>query len=112
MISLLIRVSLTLLVLNQVLTPAAALRSYKGDLSNERSEMKSFRNQQSAPYNVMSATIPNKPPKRGLGISAWGIIMVILGMIFAGLGVYYFSMCYPILCKKERKYNIIEVATV
>lgn len=45
--------------------------------------------------------------RRGLGISAWGIVTVIVTLILAGMGFYYFSMCYPILCKKSRKYDMI-----
>lgn len=50
--------------------------------------------------------------RRGLGISAWGIVTVIIMLILAGMGFYYFAMCYPILCKKTRKYDMIGLPTV
>lgn len=89
-----------------------ALRTYSGEKIKEKSEVRTYQNPQSSAYNRMSSNIPDHKPRRGLGISAWGIVFVILAMIFAGVCVYYFSMCYPILCKKERKYDKIEISTV
>ncbi|CAG4983925.1 unnamed protein product [Colias eurytheme] len=50
------------------------------------------------------------PAKRGLGISAWGLITVIISIILAMAGMYYFSICYPVMCKKSRKYDMIGLA--
>jgi hypothetical protein len=50
--------------------------------------------------------------RRGLGISAWGIVALVVTMILSGMGFYYFSICYPILCKKQRKYDMIGLPTV
>ncbi|CAH0389338.1 unnamed protein product [Bemisia tabaci] len=52
------------------------------------------------------------PPKKskGSGISAWALIGLILGAILSGVFVYYAMIFYPILCKKERKYDVMEVS--
>lgn len=49
---------------------------------------------------------------KGAGISAWGLVFLILSLILLGVFAYYFIIFYPILCKKERKYDRIELATV
>ncbi|XP_026474798.1 uncharacterized protein LOC113378480 [Ctenocephalides felis] len=48
---------------------------------------------------------PKFDGRRGLGFSAWGIIGIIVGGILAIMGIYYTSVFYPILCKKERRYD-------
>lgn len=49
---------------------------------------------------------------RGVGISAWGLVFLILSLILIGVSAYYFMIFYPILCKKERKYDRIELSAV
>lgn len=49
---------------------------------------------------------------KGIGISAWGLVFLILSVILIGVSAYYFMIFYPILCKKERKYDRIELTTV
>jgi hypothetical protein len=51
-------------------------------------------------------------PRRGIGLSAWGIIAVLAGGVFLCTGAYYAVLFYPILCKKERKYDIMELSSV
>uniref|UniRef100_A0A6M2E1T7 Putative product n=1 Tax=Xenopsylla cheopis TaxID=163159 RepID=A0A6M2E1T7_XENCH len=48
---------------------------------------------------------PKFDGRRGVGFSAWGIIGIIVGGILAIMGIYYTSVFYPILCKKERRYD-------
>ncbi|VVD02519.1 unnamed protein product [Leptidea sinapis] len=67
---------------------------------------------QKTPMNSSGASLPPNPSRRGLGISAWGIVTLIVSLILATAGLYYFSICYPILCKKSRKYDMIERTTV
>lgn len=43
----------------------------------------------------------------GARISAWGIITIIMLIIFVGVTVYYFFYCYPFVFSNERKYNIM-----
>lgn len=52
------------------------------------------------------------PPSRGLGISAWGIVILIVSLFLAGMGFYYFSMCYPAFCLKREKYGIMGSSSV
>lgn len=49
---------------------------------------------------------------KGTGLSAWGLIILIVCAILIGVGVYYVVIFYPLLCKKERKYDRIELTTV
>ncbi|GLH10052.1 hypothetical protein R5R35_004778 [Gryllus longicercus] len=46
------------------------------------------------------------------GLSAWGIVGIVLTVILCGVGVYYSFLFYPLLCKKERKYDVIELNAV
>jgi len=48
----------------------------------------------------------------GGGVGAWGYMAIILTVIGVGAGIYYFSLFYPILCKKEGKYDVMELSSV
>jgi hypothetical protein len=37
---------------------------------------------------------------------------IILTLCGIGIGIYYFSLFYPVLCKKERKYDVMELSSV
>lgn len=50
--------------------------------------------------------------RQGIGLSAWGIIGVLAGSLLLGTVLYYALLFYPILCKKERKYDIMELTSV
>lgn len=45
------------------------------------------------------------------GLSAWGIIVLILLVILLGMGGYYGILCYPIVCKHERMYDIMDAGS-
>lgn len=45
------------------------------------------------------------------GLSAWGIITIILLVILLGMGAYYGVLCYPIVCKHERMYDIMDAGS-
>uniref|UniRef100_A0A1B6KAI6 Uncharacterized protein n=1 Tax=Graphocephala atropunctata TaxID=36148 RepID=A0A1B6KAI6_9HEMI len=49
---------------------------------------------------------------RGMALSAWGIIAVMAGSLLLGTILYYTVLFYPILCKKERKYDIMDLTPV
>lgn len=40
-------------------------------------------------------------------ISAWGIISIVMFVIMIGAGAYWGFICYPLVCKKERNYNMM-----
>ncbi|XP_075210884.1 uncharacterized protein LOC142318206 isoform X2 [Lycorma delicatula] len=63
-------------------------------------------------YYALKAAPASSSSSRGLGISAWGIIAVILTAVIGGIAAYYVALFYPIVCKKERKYDIMELTTV
>jgi hypothetical protein len=48
----------------------------------------------------------------GGGLGAWGYMAIILTLIGVGVGIYYFTLFYPIVCKKERKYDVMELSSV
>lgn len=58
---------------------------------------------------IISATGKPLPTRRGLGISAWGIIAIIISAIMLVAGTYYFFIFYPLICKKERNYDVMEL---
>ncbi|XP_063395698.1 uncharacterized protein LOC134680503 [Cydia fagiglandana] len=106
MMSLFLRLTLLLLALN-ILLSCEAYGTYGG--SGKPVGGKPVKN----PMFVQGTTtgVPGQAASRGLGVSAWGIVVIILGVILGGMSFYYFSMCYPILCKKERKYDPIHIDT-
>lgn len=101
-------------VLNQLLSPCGAYGTSSGKGSSGKYGGKPYYNpMQPQAYTGTSAGIPGQTAtRRGLGISAWGIVVVILALILGGMGFYYFSICYPILCKKERNYDMIQLHSV
>lgn len=50
-------------------------------------------------------------PRTGPGISAWGLITIIMLIIVIGMGGYYGILCYPLICKEERNYDIMDAAS-
>ncbi|XP_003245489.1 uncharacterized protein LOC100572661 [Acyrthosiphon pisum] len=48
--------------------------------------------------------------KNSLLHSAWVIIAIVLTIIFGAIAVYYWVLFYPILCKKERKYDVMQMS--
>jgi flagellar basal body-associated protein FliL len=42
--------------------------------------------------------------------SAWVIIAIVLTIVFGAVAVYYWVLFYPILCKKERKYDVMQMS--
>lgn len=48
--------------------------------------------------------------KNSLLHSAWVIITIVLTIIFGAIAVYYWVLFYPILCKKERKYDVMQMS--
>lgn len=61
--------------------------------------------------NLGSDNIGAKSSK-GSGLSAWGIIGLIIAAIMLATSGYYAFVFYPYLCKKERNYDIIELSNV
>lgn len=50
-------------------------------------------------------------PRTGPTISAWGLITIIMLIIVIGMGGYYGILCYPLICKEERNYDIMDAAS-
>lgn len=47
----------------------------------------------------------------GSGLSAWGLITIIMVIIGIGMGAYYGTICYPLICKEERNYDLMDAAS-
>ncbi|XP_022214786.1 uncharacterized protein LOC111069173 [Drosophila obscura] len=69
-------------------------------------------------YKVEEApptTPPPQTPKEYLdsraGISTFGIILIIFTVIVLGLIFYYGIICYPLLCRDEKKYRFMDVSS-
>lgn len=45
------------------------------------------------------------------GLSAWGIITLIIFVILIVMGGYYGILCYPLVCKKDQNYYIMDRAS-
>ena len=57
------------------------------------------------------ASPPQDKKSSGPAMSAWGIIAIILTLCLSLMGIYYFTLFYPILCKKERKYDVMDLGS-
>lgn len=87
------------LVFNFLLSPAAAFKS--------RDSYKTY-SDISYPKTVAGTTsgLPAQhATRRGLGISAWGIVTLVVSLILFGMGVYYFTICYEICRPSKNKYD-------
>lgn len=63
-------------------------------------------------YSENSKNESAKPKSKGTGITAWGIVFIVVAVILCGVAVYYIVIFYPILCKEERSYDRIELAAI
>lgn len=76
-----------------------------GNIGNRRN---AYVNQVDQPQT----TTANKMiPRTSTGISAWGLITIIMLIIVIGMGGYYGIICYPLICKEERNYDIMDAAS-
>lgn len=99
-------------VLNQLLSPADAFggqgrgySSYGTRGYKDPGKPKSFVGN--------SAGLPSQnTTRKGLGISAWGIVIVIVALILAGMGFYYFSICYNVCQPSKNKYDKMGMPTM
>lgn len=108
MISLLVRLSLALFVLNLLLTPAEA---FWGRHQSEGSKVVS--KEQPKTLRGYSASLPaQNATRRGLGISAWGIVFLVVALILAGMGIYYFSVCYHACQPTKGKYDKMDLPSM
>lgn len=110
MMKLVIYLSLIVLVLNHT-AGCDAVRS-----SNRGNSKYGSGNQglgKAKPYGGTSPGIPSQSTtRRGVGISAWGIVFLVVALVVAGMGFYYFSMCYPYFCHRQEKYHIMGTPTM
>lgn len=67
-------------------------------------------NQKSA--GTASKNVSNPHSIQKLGISAWGIIAIILSIIVFSTIAYYVFILYPFICRKDQTYDITELIEV
>ncbi|KAK3925630.1 Phosphoheptose isomerase [Frankliniella fusca] len=65
----------------------------------------------SEPSNIVEQPKAQDKKSSGPAMSAWGIIAIIMTLCLSLMGVYYFTLFYPILCKKERKYDVMDLGS-
>lgn len=53
----------------------------------------------------------NKITPASSGLSAWGLITLIMLIIGICMGAYYGVICYPLICKEERNYDLMDAAS-
>ncbi|XP_075992635.1 uncharacterized protein LOC142987627 [Anticarsia gemmatalis] len=107
MISLLVRLGLALLVLNALFTPADAWGSYRNPNKGYQDPAKP------KTFAGDSAGIPSQnTTRKGLGISAWGIVFAVVGLILVIMGLYYVSICYSVCQPTKNKYDKMGLPTM
>ncbi|CAG4986401.1 unnamed protein product [Parnassius apollo] len=113
MINVFIRLILAILILNLIL-PCDGLRGFGNrGFRGERYDSKGYKDPQLKTYAGASAGTPGQSStRRGLGLSAWGIVTLVVSFILAVVGLYYFSICYPVICQKNRKYDMMGLTNV
>ncbi|KAJ0182758.1 hypothetical protein K1T71_002127 [Dendrolimus kikuchii] len=115
MMRLLVRLGLVLFALSQLLASCEAWSSYEGRGNGGKYDKENgeqgYPNVNAMVDRALSALEQNTT-RRGLGISAWGIVALIVSLIIAGMGFYYFSMCYPAFCIKRDKYGMMGMPNV
>ena len=90
-----------------------------GRNTQQQSEYYSVRDQPQAQHlfgksSISTTTKPNLAAvqtTRTSGLSAWGIISLIIFVILVGMAGYYGILCYPIVCKPERHYYHMDNAS-
>lgn len=87
-----------------------AERNYHGS-DYDSAPTKYYKNQNLA-ETVASTSVSDSLPTRKLGVSAWGIIAIILGIIILSTITYYIFILYPYICKRDQTYDIIELTEV
>lgn len=72
---------------------------------------KYYKNQNLA-ETAASTSTSDSPAAHKVGISAWGIIAIVLGVIILSTITYYIFILYPYICKRDQTYDIIELTEV
>ncbi|KPJ00260.1 hypothetical protein RR46_02648 [Papilio xuthus] len=114
MIKSFIRFALLLLIINQII-PCDALRGFGRGSYGGKYGSKGYKEPQAKTYAGTGASqgfAGQSATRRGLGISAWGIVTLVVSCILAIVGLYYISICYPVICQKNKKYDIMGLTSV
>ncbi|XP_054742573.1 uncharacterized protein LOC129247465 [Anastrepha obliqua] len=67
--------------------------------------------QPAPPVTTEQPQTPKEYLDKKSGFSTFGIISIIFLIILACLAFYYGIMCYPFLCRDEKKYRFMDVSS-
>ncbi|XP_073820595.1 uncharacterized protein [Musca autumnalis] len=82
----------------------------RSGVSNSRRLYYSQNPKQQQPTQAPAIT-PKEYLDKKSGFSTFGIIAIIFVVIISCLGFYYGIMCYPFLCRDEKKYRFMDVSS-
>ncbi|EDV94170.1 uncharacterized protein LOC6570209 [Drosophila grimshawi] len=84
-------------------------------ISNVDGYSRAYRNQRTSTTTTTSTTPAPQTPKEYLdsksSFSTFGIISIIFTIIVLSLVFYYGIMCYPLLCRDDKKYRFMDVSS-
>lgn len=112
MLCLMIRLGFAFLVLNAVLTSVEARDHYNTRERNDGASDTGYQNPIDPKYlpKFKFIFLDDNANNKGLGISAWGIVILVVALILAGMGLYYCSICFSI-CQTSCQSNICQTSS-
>lgn len=85
-------------------------RGRSGSSNSQRSYLYGSQNPVQQPTQAPAIT-PKEYLDKKSGFSTFGIIAIIFVVIMSCLAFYYGIMCYPFLCRDEKKYRFMDVSS-
>lgn len=89
---------------------AGSVRGRSGGYNSKRNYYGSQQPAAPAPTQAPAIT-PKEYLDKKSGFSTFGIIAIIFVVIVSCLAFYYGIMCYPFLCRDEKKYRFMDVSS-
>lgn len=84
---------------------------YNGFKSSRNTNYMGSNNQNNINPKTLEQQKSDSRRSTGMSVSAWGIISITLFIILLGAVAYYGSMCYPLVCRNEQNYDIMNIST-
>jgi hypothetical protein len=89
--------------------------AFSGGRSGKASNQQMYGNRFFAGQQIQQPTLSTATQKTARTgtpfMSAWAIILVIVAVIVLGAVAYYATMCWPLLCRQERHYDIMDISS-
>lgn len=83
----------------------------RSGISNSRRSYYGSQNPKQQQPTQAPAITPKEYLDKKSGFSTFGIIAIIFVVIISCLAFYYGIMCYPFLCRDEKKYRFMDVSS-